>query len=164
MDLHLHTGAPNVQTITHQMTMTQLYIDGAWRDGSMGSHASIVNPATEDIVGRVAFASPSDVACAIRAASCAFPAWRETSAEARGGILRRAAAVLADRIGTAAVALTTEQGKPLAESRAELARAIETLAWHGRVAPSVCAPRRVSGGAATVSPEALGVVGAFTPW
>lgn len=145
------------------MADTKLYIDGRWRNGRDDRRIEVVDPAAGEPAGSVSAAGPDDVAAATDAARRAFAAWGRTRPEHRGEILLRAAAALAERGSEAALALTSEQGKTLAESRAEVARAVETLRWHAEAASRICAPRDLGAGT-TVRPEPLGVVAAFTPW
>ncbi|MEP6621098.1 MAG: aldehyde dehydrogenase family protein [bacterium] len=145
------------------VTESQLYVGGAWRHGASGRGADVRNPATGELCGRVAFADASDVAAAVTSASAAFGYWRNTTPAHRGAMLTRASVLLAARSELGAATLTMEQGKTLAESRAELARAVETLAWHGANAEGICATRRAPA-AVMVMPQAIGVVSAFTPW
>jgi succinate-semialdehyde dehydrogenase / glutarate-semialdehyde dehydrogenase len=146
----------------------QLFIDGEWRAGSDGRAEPIINPETEEPIDCVAHASPRDVDEAIDAATRASAAWLAIGGEARGAILTRAARLIADDHETGAIALTREQGKPLAESRAEYARVIDTLAWHGKAARDALEPRlsvnASAGTNTTIMPEPIGLVAAFTPW
>lgn len=146
------------------MTPPRLYVDGAWCDGTGGRVDPVHDPATEAVIARVAYAAEVDVDRAVRAAHLAFPAWRAWGTERRCQVLRRTASLIAERAEPMAHALTAEQGKTLTESRAELARAAETFAWHADAAPAVCAPRLVGGGDTVVRPEPLGIVAAFAPW
>src|SRR5690349_4426355 len=112
------------------MTDVALFIGGTWEPGARAAYATVCDPATEAVCGRVAVADFEDVKRAIEAAHAAFPAWRDATQRDRAGVLRRAAAAVAEGIAAAALVLTTEQGKPLAESRAELQRAVDTFLWH----------------------------------
>jgi succinate-semialdehyde dehydrogenase / glutarate-semialdehyde dehydrogenase len=141
----------------------RLFIDGVWREGSRDAFGTIVNPATEEAIGRVAHASAGDVECAIAAARDAFPRWRDTRADGRAAVLNAAADYVAERIDSASVALTREQGKTVTESRAEFRRVVETLRWHAGAVRAATEPRHDSR-SAVVMPEPIGVVGAFTPW
>lgn len=142
----------------------RLYIGGIWREGSQAVAGTITNPATEEIIGRVAHASAEDVDAAIDAAHRAFPEWRDTRADRRAAVLSGAADYIAERLESAAVALTREQGKTLTESRGEFQRVIETLRWHGAAVRQATEPRCEAGRSTMIMPEPIGVVGAFTPW
>ena len=144
--------------------LSRLYIDGVWCSGTGSRFDDVYGPATETVVGRVAHAADADVDRAVDAARRAAAAWRATDVARRSEILRRAAERLAVRADAVAVALTIEQGKPIAESRAELDRAIETFAWHAANAAAVCGARAAGDASTLVRPEPLGVVAAFTPW
>jgi succinate-semialdehyde dehydrogenase / glutarate-semialdehyde dehydrogenase len=148
------------------MIDVQLFIDGRWQRGARALSMDVCDPATELVCGRVAVADSTDIERALEAAFTAFPGWRAARPTDRGGVLRRTAAILAERIESAALALTTEQGKPLAESRAEIRRAIDTFAWHAEEAERIDTAVRVRerGPSHSTVSEPIGVVGAFTPW
>jgi succinate-semialdehyde dehydrogenase / glutarate-semialdehyde dehydrogenase len=139
-----------------------LFIRGVWQEGSGGARR-LINPANEEPIGRVAQASADDVNGAIQAARDALPEWRASRAVCRADVLTRAADHLAARLEKAAIALTREQGKTIAESRAEFRRVVETLRWHAAVATQAIEPRH-HGQSGMVMPDPIGVVGAFTPW
>ncbi|MBC1241046.1 NAD-dependent succinate-semialdehyde dehydrogenase [Nostoc sp. 2RC] len=143
-----------------------LLIDGKWRNGSDNRFGELINPATEQVIGRVAYASQTDVDLALAAAKKSFFTWRDTPVSTRVQILNRAATLLYERIDAAAVLLTCEQGKPLTESRQELIRAAETIAWNAeqaeRILESRSFPERDY--RRFIVPEPIGVVAAFTPW
>src|ERR1700761_5068553 len=91
----------------------KLYIDGAWADGAGGRGDDVVNPATEEVLGRVPFAEPSDVDAAIGAAKRAFPLWRDLGVDARSKILLKTAALLHQRADEIGRVMTLEEGKSL---------------------------------------------------
>ncbi|MGH3297635.1 MAG: aldehyde dehydrogenase family protein, partial [Trebonia sp.] len=90
----------------------KLYIDGQWTDGAGGRGDDVVNPATEDVIGRVPFAEPGDVDAAIAAAKAAFPKWRDAGPDFRSGIMLKAAALLHQRADEIGRVMTMEEGKP----------------------------------------------------
>jgi succinate-semialdehyde dehydrogenase/glutarate-semialdehyde dehydrogenase len=145
---------------------TQLYIDGEWRDGRAGE-MPVNNPATEEAIGAVARASQADLDDALAAAERGFQRWRATAAFERSKAMRRAAALLRERNESVARAMTMEQGKPLAESRAEAASGADVIEWfaeearrgYGRVIPS-----RAANVNQFVVKEPVGPVAAFSPW
>ncbi len=148
-------------------TKTQLYIDGIWRDGAAGSTIDVTNPAHGGCIGTVAHAEISDLDDAAAAADAGFRLWRATSALERSGVLRSAARHLRDRLDHIASQLTAEQGKPIAEAKAEILGSAEIFEWfaeearrsYGRVIPA-----RVAGVAQIVTKEPVGPVAGFTPW
>ncbi|ANW03085.1 NAD-dependent succinate-semialdehyde dehydrogenase [Bradyrhizobium icense] len=141
----------------------KLFINGAWRLGRNGADLPFLNPATEHEFGRVAVASASDLDDALTSAQVSLLQWSNTPAEERGALLIRAARILKGKIDIAAAALSTEQGKTLAEAKGEYARAVEMLEWNGTHAGKLSAPVPIDEKRMIV-PEAIGVVAAFTPW
>ncbi len=143
-----------------------LYIGGEWVQGSGGRGADIVNPATEDVLGRVPFAEPADVDRAIAAAKAAFPKWRDAGPDFRSGILLKASALLHQRADEIGRVMTLEEGKPLGEAVGEVHRAATLLQWdteegrraYGRIIPS--GPDEIL----SVRLTPVGPVGAFVPW
>ena len=146
---------------------TSLFIDGTWAPGSTGKDEAVLNPATAEEIGRVAHASTGDLDRALEAAARAFKTWRKVSPYDRSKVMRKAADLLRERADTIARIMTMEQGKPLAEARAEAMGSADTIDWfaeearrtYGRVIPS-----RAVGHLQTVTREPVGVVAAFTPW
>ena len=144
-----------------------LYIDGRWQAGAAGRRLEVINPATEEVIGTVARAETTDLDAALSAAQKGFAAWRDTSAFERGKILRRAAALLRERIESIAVIMTGEQGKPLKEAKVEIGVAADTLDWfadEARRAYGRTVPARAPDITNLVLKEPVGPVAAFTPW
>ncbi len=144
-----------------------LYIDGRWQAGAAGRRLEVINPATEEVIGTVARAETTDLDAALSAAQKGFAAWRDTSAFERGKILRRAAALLRERIESIAVIMTGEQGKPLKEAKVEIGVAADTLDWfadEARRAYGRTVPARAPDITNLVLKEPGGPVAAFTPW
>ena len=143
-----------------------LYIDGEWVQGSGGRGDDIVNPATEDVLGRVPFAEPADVHRAIAAARAAFPKWRDAGPDFRSSVLLKASALLHQRADEIGRVMTLEEGKPLGEATGEVHRAATLLQWdceegrraYGRIIPS--GPDEIL----SVRLTPVGPVGAFVPW
>ena len=145
---------------------TELFIDGRRVPGSGGT-IDVLDPATGAVIGRVAVAGEDQLEAAARAAHAAFGRWRDTSVLERSNVLRRAATALRGRTEETARILTLEQGKPLAEARAEVETAADVLDWfaeearrtYGRIIPARDPHVRQ-----TVLKEPIGPVAAFTPW
>jgi succinate-semialdehyde dehydrogenase/glutarate-semialdehyde dehydrogenase len=143
-----------------------LLIDGAWHDGEGRATRSVVNPATEEVVGQLPVATDSDIDRALAAAARAFPAWRQRTPLQRAEVLARAAGLLRERREAIAHTIVQELGKPLAEARSEVERMAVLFEWHaaegnrtyGRIVPAR------EGLEAKVVKEPAGVVAAFTPW
>ncbi|HTB42895.1 MAG TPA: NAD-dependent succinate-semialdehyde dehydrogenase [Acetobacteraceae bacterium] len=144
-----------------------LFIDGAWSPAAAGRTLPVVNPATGDSIGTVAYAAQNDLDRALEAADKGFRAWRKVSAFDRSKVMRKAANLLRDRADAIAPLLTMEQGKPLPEAKGEVLAAADVIDWfaeearrtYGRVIPA-----RAEGVYQLVVKEPVGPVAAFTPW
>lgn len=141
-------------------------IAGAWTDADTGATFDVVNPATGAIIGQVADMGAAETRRAIDAASAAGPGWRAVVAAERARILRRIFDILIVEREPLARLITAEQGKPLAEARAEIAYGAAYFDWfaeegrriYGDLIPGA-ADRRL-----LVLRQPIGVVGAITPW
>ena len=147
---------------------TQLFIDGKWAQPAEGKSLPVVNPATGKEIGRVAHAGRPDLDRALEAAKKGFEVWRDTVPAERAKIMRKAAALVRERVGDIASLLTQEQGKPLAEAKTETLAACDIIDWfadeglrvYGRIVPS-----RVNVSIRQmVIKDPVGPVAAFTPW
>ncbi|MEO5843769.1 MAG: NAD-dependent succinate-semialdehyde dehydrogenase [Caldimonas sp.] len=146
---------------------TQLYIDGEWRPARSGRTMPVVNPATGDTIGKLAFAERADLDHALEAAARGFETWKKVSAYERSKIMRKAAALLRERIDLVAMLMTMEQGKTLAEAKAEIHNGADTIEWfaeEGRRTYGRVIPARAEGIYQLVVKEPVGPVAAFTPW
>ncbi len=145
----------------------QLFIDGQWRAGQDGRTQPVIDPATGQQLGTVAHASISDLDEALAATERGFATWRKTSAYDRYKTMQKAAHLLRERADPIARIMTQEQGKPLAEARAEVlsgADVIEWLAEEGRRSYGRLVPSRGADVEQKVVKEPVGPVAAFTPW
>jgi succinate-semialdehyde dehydrogenase/glutarate-semialdehyde dehydrogenase len=141
-----------------------MFVDGEWRRG--GECVPVINPADESMVGELPRATRSDLEAAVRSAERGFAIWRKTSPNQRCRILLEAAGLLRERTDKIAAAITREEGKPLAQARAEVGRACEILEWdanegrrsYGRITPAEAGMMHMS------LRQPIGVVAAFTPW
>lgn len=146
---------------------TKLFIDGQWCDALDGATIAVTNPSTGATIGVVARATKDDLERAVSAAAKGFAEWRNVPAIERATIMRSAASRLRERRDDVARLLTQEQGKPLAEARAEISFASDIIEWfadeglrvYGRVVPA-----RSANVQQTVQKEPVGPVAAFTPW
>ncbi len=145
----------------------QAYIDGAWSDADDGTTLAVSNPANGDQLGTVPKMGATETRRAIAAASAAFPAWRSRSAKERSGILRRWYELILDNKEDLARIMTLEQGKPLSESRGEIAYGAAFIEWfaeeakrvNGDTIPGPDGDRRI-----VVIKQPVGVIAAITPW
>jgi len=145
----------------------QCFIDGQWVDADSGSKLDVTNPASGEKLGTIPNAGAAEARRAIEAAARAFPAWAARTAKDRGGILRRWSDLMLANQDDLAALMTAEQGKPLAESKGEIAYAASFLEWfgeegkriYGDVIPGHQPDKRL-----LVLRQPVGVVAAITPW
>ncbi len=143
------------------------YVDGQWVQAKSGSTISVDNPASGEVIGKVPRLGATETRQAIEAANRAFPAWSQKTAKERAAILRRWFDLMMANQEDLARLMTLEQGKPLAESRAEVAYAAAFLEWFGEEAkrlygdtiPAHQADKRI-----VVIKQPIGVVACITPW
>jgi len=146
---------------------TLLLINGKWRASGSGRTIPVLNPATEETIGKVAHADRSDLDEALAAAAAGFKVWRAMSALDRSKIMRKAAELMRERADAIATLMTMEQGKVLAEAKVETLAAADVIEWfaeearraYGRVIPA-----RGPGIYQLAVKEPVGPVAAFTPW
>src|SRR5690625_1076268 len=144
-----------------------LLIDGQWLDAQQRRGEPVLDPASEDALGVLPHATLADLDRAAEAAQRAFQSWSRTTATERRKYLLAASALLRERAEKIAHILSLEQGKPLAEARAELTGAIEIFEWYAEEVRRLYGrtiPPRAPNVLQTVSHEPIGPVAAFTPW
>lgn len=145
----------------------KMYINGRWCPSSNGSSIEIINPATEETVGRVPSAGREDLDTALAASQAGWQAWKRVDAWGRSSVLRRVAEGVRRQADLLADVLTEEQGKPLRESRSEVAAAVDVFDWYADEARRIYG-RTIDGHSRTcrliVVKEPIGPVAAFTPW
>jgi succinate-semialdehyde dehydrogenase/glutarate-semialdehyde dehydrogenase len=142
-------------------------IDGQWLAADDGSRIDVHNPATGEAVGHVPRMGEAETQRAIAAAERAFPLWKQQTAEARARLLHRWFELMMENQEDLALIMTSEQGKPLAESRGEIAYAASYVQWfaeearriYGSTVPAPWADKRI-----IVTKEPVGVCAAITPW
>ena len=145
----------------------QLFIDGQWRHGAEGKTLPIIDPATEEEIGRLAHATRPDLDAALEAAEKGFGIWRSTSVFERYQIMRKAAQLLRERKDDIAWLMTRDQGKPLAQSAMEIGVGADTIDWFAEEARRTYGqviPARATGVTQMTMKLPVGVVAAFTPW
>jgi succinate-semialdehyde dehydrogenase / glutarate-semialdehyde dehydrogenase len=113
---------------------TQLFIGGVWRDASGGATLPVEDPATGETIANVADATNADADAALAAADEAFKTWRYVAPRDRADILRKAYELIHARTDELALLMTLEMGKPVAESRGEIAYANNFLRWYSEEA------------------------------
>ena len=142
-----------------------LFIGGAWVKG--GKEAEVFSPVTEKSLGIVAAADAEDTATAIDGAADALGALHDMGGFGRADALHKAADEMLKRADEAAVMISTETGKPLAQATREWGLAYDQLRWYAEEARRIYGrtiESRAPGGRFEVTREAVGVVGAFTAW
>jgi succinate-semialdehyde dehydrogenase / glutarate-semialdehyde dehydrogenase len=143
------------------------FIDGQWVGADNGATTEVRNPATGALVSRVPNAGAAETQRAIDAAVRAFPAWSARTADERARVLRRWYELMLAHQEDLAVLMTSEQGKPLTESRGEIGYAASFIDWfaeearrvYGMTIPSPWPDKRI-----VVTREPVGVCAAITPW
>ena len=143
------------------------YVDGAWTKAKSGTRFAVKDPATGETLAEVADFDAADTRTAIEAAARAFPLWRKKTGKERAQTLRKWFELLMANQEDLARLMTAEQGKPLAETRGEVAYGASFIEWfaeeakrlYGDVIPATQAGRRI-----IVLKEPVGVASAITPW
>lgn len=144
-----------------------LHVGGQWRAAQGGRTIDVVNPATEEVIGKLAHASKSDLDEALDWAAKGFAVWRKMSAYERSKLLRKAGDLLRERADKIATIMTMEQGKPVAEAKVEIMASADVLDWfaeEGRRAYGRVIPARQEGVYQLSLRQPVGVVAGFTPW
>ena len=145
----------------------QAFIAGTWLDADGGQTIKVNNPATGEIIGTVPKMGAAETRRAIEAADRALPAWRALTAKERATKLRRWFDLLMENQDDLGRLMTLEQGKPLAESKGEIAYAASFIEWfaeegkrvYGDTIPGHQADKRI-----LVMKQPIGVTAAITPW
>ncbi|MFM0488992.1 NAD-dependent succinate-semialdehyde dehydrogenase, partial [Paraburkholderia graminis] len=143
------------------------FIDGKWIAAANGARFPVTNPATGETIVEVANSSAADARAATDAAARALPAWRDTLPRERAEILRRWHALIVANTEDLAKLMSTEQGKPLAESRGEVAYGASYVAWFADEATRIYGdiiPQQQRGKRMSAVKEPIGIVAAITPW
>src|SRR3954447_15518424 len=116
---------------------TQLYIGGQWKDAGEGGTIQVEDPATGETIAEGAGATAQDHDAALGAAHETFQEFRNHAPRERGYILRRAYDLITERTDDLALLMTLEMGKPVAESKAEIAYAANFFRWYAEEATRI---------------------------
>lgn len=144
-----------------------LFIDGAWRKAAKEATEPVISPVSESSLGDVPSAGVEDTQAAIEAAQAGLARWSATPAQVRADALHAIANEMVKRTEEAARMISSETGKPLAQSRREWGLSIDQFRWYAEEARRIYGriiESRVPGGRFDVSHEPVGVVAAFTAW
>src|SRR3989440_5586277 len=152
---------------TATASIKPMYIDGKWCAADNGKTLGVINPATEEVLEEIAYGGRAEVRRGLEAAHKAMPGWMKLTPWERGKILKKTAELMRERVDHIARTMTLEQGKPLAESKAEINHSADTFEWfaeegkraYGQVIPQMKAINRHM----TIK-HPVGVVAAISPW
>ena len=150
-----------------QLVREAAYIDGAWCGADSGATFAVTNPASGAVLARLPDMVEGETRRAIEAAAAAWPAWAAKTAKERAAVLRKWYELIMGAQEDLAIIMTSEQGKPLAEARGEVAYGASFIEWfaeegkriYGDVIPHTQPGRRI-----VVLKQPIGVVAAITPW
>jgi len=167
MNAPSRAGLPALPLKDPKLLREQCYLDGAWTGAAGGKSFAVHNPATGDRIGTVPDMGADETRKAIAAAEAAWPAWRAKTGKERSAILRKWNDLILANIDDLALILTSEMGKPLAESKGEITIGAAYVEWfaeeakriYGDTIPTPWADRRI-----VVIKQPVGVCAAITPW
>jgi succinate-semialdehyde dehydrogenase / glutarate-semialdehyde dehydrogenase len=167
MNAPAQAGLPAVSLKDPRLFREQCYVDGAWTSAESSGTIKVNNPATGEIIGTVPDMGAAEARRAIEAADKAWPAWRAKTAKERAAILRKWYDLMMANQDDLGLLLTTEQGKPLAEAKGEIAYGASFIEWfaeegkrtYGEVIPPHQSDKRI-----LVLKQPIGVAAMITPW
>jgi succinate-semialdehyde dehydrogenase/glutarate-semialdehyde dehydrogenase len=142
-------------------------IDGEWRDADSKATINVTNPADGSVIGTIPKMGAAETRRAIEAANAALPAWRAKLPKERANILRKWFELMIAHTEDLGLIMTTEQGKPLAEAKGEIAYAASFIEWFAEEAKRVYGdviPQHQSDKRLVVIKQPVGVCGLITPW
>ena len=145
----------------------QCYVNGGWIDAKSGGVLEVGNPATGEAIGTVPALGAEETRDAIEAADAAWPAWRSRPAKERANLMRRWFELMMAHQEDLAMLMTSEQGKPLVESRGEIAYAASFVEWFAEEGKRVYGDvidHPLPGKRIVVLKQPIGVVASITPW
>ena len=145
----------------------QCYVNGGWLDARGGGSIEVDNPATREVIGTVPALGTAETRAAIEAADAAWSGWRSRPAKDRARLMRRWFELMMAHQEDLAVLMTSEQGKPLAESRGEIAYAASFIEWFAEESKRVYGDvinHPQPGKRIVVLKQPIGVVATITPW
>ncbi|MBP7815373.1 MAG: aldehyde dehydrogenase family protein [Phenylobacterium sp.] len=141
----------------------KFYINGEWVEPTEAKTLDVINPANEEVCGKISLGNATDVDKAVKAARAAFPAWSQTTREERLEVLGRILAEYQKRFGDLATAVTEEMGAP-----ANLAQRAQVPIGMGHLATAVEVLKTFKfeedRGPTMIVKEPIGVCGFITPW
>jgi len=167
MNAPSRAGLPALPLKDPKLLREQCYVNGAWTGAAGGKSFEVRNPASGDKIGSVPDMGAEDTKKAIAAAEAAWPAWRAKTGKERSAILRKWNDLILANLDDLALILTSEMGKPLAESKGEVTIGAAYVEWfaeeakriYGDTIPTPWPDRRI-----VVVKQPVGVCAAITPW
>jgi succinate-semialdehyde dehydrogenase/glutarate-semialdehyde dehydrogenase len=143
------------------------FIDGRWQSSSNNETYEVINPATEEIIGKVSKASTADVDKALKSAEKGFHVWKRFSPWDRASVIRKIADLIRKKDNELAKWMTLETGKPLAEGLAEVSGSADIFEWNAEETKRIygqTVQSRFENTRVVINYEPVGVVAALSPW
>jgi len=143
------------------------FIDGKWQQSEKKETYDVINPATEEVIGKASKASPSDVDKALKSAEKGFAVWKKFSPWDRAVIIRKIADLMRKKNNELAKWMTLETGKPMAESLAEVSGSADIFEWNAEETKRIygqTVQSRFENTRVIINYEPVGVVAALSPW
>ena len=143
------------------------FIDGKWQTSEKKETYDVINPATEEVIGKASKASPADVEKALKSAEKGFAVWKKFSPWKRAEIIRKIADLMRKKNNELAKWMTLETGKPLAEGLAEVSGSADIFEWNAEETKRIygqTVQSRFENTRVIINYEPIGVVAALSPW
>jgi len=143
------------------------FIDGNWQQSEKKETYDVINPATEEVIGKVSKASVADVDKALKSAAKGFEVWKRFSPWDRAKIIRKISDLMRKKNNELAKWMTLETGKPLAESLAEVGASADIFEWNAEETKRIygqTVQSRFENTRVVINYEPVGVVAALSPW
>ena len=143
------------------------FIDGKWQTAEKKETYNVINPATEEIIGKASKASPADVDKALKSAEKGFKTWKKFSPWDRATIIRKIADLMRKKNNELAKWMTLETGKPLAEALGEVSASADIFEWNAEETKRIygqTVQSRFENTRIIINYEPVGVVAALSPW
>ena len=143
------------------------FIDGKWLQSEKGETYNVINPATEEVIGKASKASPSDVDKALKSAEKGFAVWKKFSPWDRAAIIRKISDLMRKKNNELAKWMTLETGKPITESLTEVSGSADIFEWNAEETKRIygqTVQSRFENTRVIINYEPVGVVAALSPW
>ncbi len=167
MNAPTQAGLPPIPLKDPKLFRDQCYLDGAWTGADSRKTFAVNNPATGEVIGSVPDMGAAEARRAVAAAGRAWPAWRAKTAKERAVLLRKWFELMMANQDDLGLLLTTEQGKPLAEAKGEIAYGASFIEWYAEEGKRVYGdviPQHQSDKRIIVLKQPIGVAALITPW